>query len=243
MSSDKTGLGDRMKGQYEVRAQTLLPRRTYTIIRLDGKSFHTYTRGCEKPHDRELSVDMQVAAGQLCKQAQGARFAYVQSDEISVLLTDFATDHTDAWFDGNVQKIVSVSASIVTAWFNSLRRTENGLAYFDARVFTIPDPTEVKNYFVWRQRDCVRNSIMSLAQAHFSHKQLHGKNTDELQEMLWSEKRINWADENSVFKNGALVTRTTHTRNGATRSQWDGMWSPMFSQNMDVLDGLVPEYD
>ena len=242
MSSDKTGLGDRMKGQYEVRAQTLLPRRTYTIIRLDGKAFHTYTRGCEKPYDRELSVGMQSAAGLLCKEAQGARFAYVQSDEISVLLTDFATDHTDAWFDGNVQKIVSVAASIVTAHFNSLRR-EKGLAYFDARVFTIPDPTEVKNYFVWRQRDCIRNSIMSLAQAHFSHKQLHGKNTDELQEMLWSEKRINWAAENSVFKNGALVTRTTLNRNGATRSQWDGMRSPVFSQDMTVLDGLVPEYD
>jgi tRNA(His) guanylyltransferase len=114
----KDSLGDRMKGQYEDRARFMLPRRTYTIIRCDGKSFHTFTRHCEKPNDAALAGAMDVAASALCREAQGAKLAYVQSDEISVLLTDFALPTTDAWFDGNVQKMVSVAASVVTEAFN-----------------------------------------------------------------------------------------------------------------------------
>ena len=229
-----------MKGQYEVRAQTHLPRRTYTIIRLDGKAFHTYTRGCEKPYDLNLSNAMQNAAGVLCEQAQGCEFGYVQSDEISLLLTDFATTQTDAWLDGNVQKIVSVSASILTAAFNALRPGKTAL--FDSRVFTIPDRTEVENYFIWRQQDCVRNSMASLAQAHFSHRQLHGVNTAEMQELLWKEKGINWADENPTFKNGAIVVREVYDKEGVERSRWTSGPAPVFTQQRVAFDELVPRY-
>ena len=240
MSSDKTSLGDRMKGQYESRTQTHLPRRTYTIIRLDGKAFHTYTRGCDKPYDLELSVAMTDAAAYLCAQVQGAKFAYVQSDEVSLLLTDFATNQTDAWFDGNVQKMVSVAASTMTAMFNRLMDTD-ALAVFDARVFTIPDRTEVENYFIWRQQDCVRNSISGLAQAHFSHKQLHGVNTDKMQEMLWSEKGISWAEEKDAFKNGVVVRKLPTGLPG--RSEWMSDAAPTWTQERDELSRLIPSYE
>jgi tRNA(His) guanylyltransferase len=199
-------LGDRMKRQYEDRTRVMLPRRTYTIIRADGKAFHTFTRGCEKPHDYRLANAMDAAAVALCEGAQGACFGYVQSDEISVVLTDFATISTDAWFDGNLQKIVSVAASIVTATFNA-EYYQRGIdqkgpdAHFDARVFTIPDPVEVENYFIWRQNDAVRNSIQGLAQAHYSPKQLHGMGQTEMHDMLYA-KGVNWNDCPAEQKRG-----------------------------------------
>src|ERR1035437_2071733 len=114
-------LGDRMKSQYEDRTRYMLPRRTYTIIRLDGKSFHTYTRGLDKPFDKTLSKDIDAAIIAMLPEIHGSVFAYTQSDEISILLTDFATPATSAWFDGNLQKVCSVAASIITAEFNRLR--------------------------------------------------------------------------------------------------------------------------
>jgi len=113
-------LGKRMKTQYELRTRTWLPRRTYTIIRLDGKAFHTFTRGMERPYDERFMNAMDYTAMHLCLEIQGAQMAYVQSDEISILLTDFDKITTDAWFDGQVQKMVSVSASMATAKFNNI---------------------------------------------------------------------------------------------------------------------------
>lgn len=201
---NKDSIGDRMKNQYENRTRFMLPRRTYTIIRCDGKAFHTFTRHCTKPNDPLLASALDAAAKALCEEAQGSVFAYVQSDEISLLLTDFALPTTEAWFDGNLQKIASVSASVVTGAFNRAYRAEMN-AIFDARVFTIPDPVEVENYFIWRQQDATRNSIQSLGQTHFSHGQLRGVNTSELQEMLFQEKGINWNDTPPYWKRGRCI--------------------------------------
>lgn len=243
MNKTRNDLGSRMKTQYEYRSQTYLPRRTYTIIRLDGKAFHTFTRGCEKPYDTTLSTAMCASTEKLCEQIQGAEFAYVQSDEVSVLLTDFATDQTDAWFDGNVQKITSVSASIMTAEFNSRYITAGKKpALFDSRVFTIPDITEVENYFIWRQQDCIRNSISGLAQKHFSHQQLQKKNTNEMQEMLFQEHGINWSEENEAFKNGVLVNRSVATIDYVPRSTWMAQCAPIFTKNRDLFERLIPVY-
>lgn len=190
--SMKDPLGERMKSQYEDRTRYFVPRRTFTIIRLDSKAFHTYTRGLKKPFDHELSEDIDSAIIDMLPEIQGAVFAYTQSDEISVLVTDFSLPTTSAWFDGNIQKMASVSASILTARFNQYRlsrfvqrhsldvlRNDAPIAFFDSRVFTIPDRIEVMNYFRWRQQDCVRNSVSMVAQANFSHKELHGKSTPE----------------------------------------------------------------
>jgi tRNA(His) 5'-end guanylyltransferase len=199
----KDELGDRMKSAYENRTRYMLPRRSYSILRLDGCHFRTYTKGLDKPFDEGLMEDTDNAIIAMLPQVQGAVFAYTQSDEISILLTDFNEVNTSAWFDGNIQKITSVASSILTAEFNEkrlIRRLGNKtpidlaqlsrqdiiymflngpLATFDARVFTIPDRTEVMNYFVWRQSDCIRNSISSVAQYHFSNKELHGKSTKD----------------------------------------------------------------
>jgi tRNA(His) guanylyltransferase len=232
----KDGLGDRMKGQYEDRWRLMLPRRTYTIIRCDGKAFHTFTRHCEKPYDSQLAAAMSDAALALCEQAQGACFGYVQSDEISVLLTDFATPTTDAWFDGNLQKIVSVAASIVTRAFNAARVDlgATGGAVFDARVFVIPDPVEVENYFIWRQKDAERNSVSSLAQAHFSHGQLHGKDRAAMHDMLHNVG-VNWNDCPTEQKRGRGIVRD---ENG-----WRvDLEIPIFTQGRAYLTSRIPRH-
>ena len=206
MKGTKDDLGNRMKEQYENRTRYYLPRRTYTIVRIDGKNFHTYTKNMAKPYDAGLNYAMDCAARFALSQMEGSHFAYVQSDEISILLTDFANLDTQAWFDGNIQKIVSVSASAVGAEFNC--NFQHSRAVFDARAFTIQDPNEVANYFLWRTRDCIRNSISMLAQHHFSHKQLHGKSTTDMQDMLVHQAQKNWNDEPARFKTGSLQTRT-----------------------------------
>ena len=236
MASDKTGIGDRMKGQYEDRARFMLPRRTYTIVRVDGKAFHSFTRGMEKPFDLGLMEVMDKTAQFMCGEMQGAKMAYVQSDEISVLLTDFDTITTDAWFDGNVQKIASISASLATAQFNAVCKwAHHGPALFDARVFTIPDCIEAENYFIWRQQDASRNSIQMAAQANFSHKQLQGKSCSECQEMLFSEKGINWNDYPARCKRGSVIKYDDSFK-----------WTiddepPVFTQDRAYLQSLIPE--
>ena len=258
----KDSLGDRMKADYENRTRTLLPRRTYTLIRVDGKSFHSYTRGCERPYDLGLMEDMDAAALALCENLEGARLAFVQSDEISVLLTDFTTMQTEAWFDGNVQKLASISASVATAQFNWARmqrppKLGGRLAHFDSRAFTIPDPVEVENYFIWRQQDATRNSISMTAQAHFSHGRLQGKSIDEMQEMLWQEKGLNWNEMPGGFKRGRCVVQKTETKaveyrdkrtgetrtvTGVERRVWECVAPPVFTQEREWLRARVPRY-
>jgi len=270
--SQKDSLGDRMKGHYENRTRYLLPRRTYTIIRVDGKAFHAYTKGCDRPYDSMLSEDMDFTAVALCRQIEGAAIAYVQSDEISLLLTDFADNQTQAWFDGNLQKLVSLSAAIATAHFNSFRwqrllldgsREANSpnllgerIAYFDSRAFTIPDPVEVENYFIWRQQDATRNSISMTAQAHLPHERLQGKTSDEMQEMLWQEKGINWNDMPGGFKRGRCVVREavvqdkeyvdkrtgqTRTASGVERHAWNPVVPPVFTRERDWIRSYIPQ--
>jgi tRNA(His) 5'-end guanylyltransferase len=218
----KDALGDRMKEFYEDRTRIKLPRRTFTIIRIDGKAFHTYTKGLERPFDEGLIEDMNATTAYLCKNIQGAKFGYVQSDEISLVLTDFDDLGTHAWFDNNLQKMVSVAASMATAEFNKLRLTrymKNSMIFlesediekfkmaeFDARAFQIPFIDEVENYFIWRQQDAVRNSISSVAQSLYSPKQLHGVKTDQMQEMIF-QKGINWNDYDFRKKRGAVIAK------------------------------------
>jgi len=232
----KDTLGDRMKENYEDRTRIFLPRRTYTIIRIDGKAFHTYTKGLERPFDEKLINDMDETAMFLCKNIQGSKFAFVQSDEISILLTDFDDLTTDAWFDGNIQKMVSVSSSFATAKFNELRPGK--LAFFDSRVFTIPSNIEVENYFIWRQQDTTRNSISSVAQSLYSHKQLEGKNTNEQQEMIF-QKGINWNDYAPKYKRGRFIEKQNYEKDGATRTKWVSVEPPVFTQERMFLTSRI----
>lgn len=205
-------IGDRMKSQYENRTRVFLPRRTYTILRVDGKAFHTYTRRMDRPYDKDFMQVMDATASAMLPEIMGSEFAYVQSDEINILLTDFYKPNTEAWFDGNVQKIASIGAALATGWFSYLVYcVENcklakfsGIPLFDARVFTIPDYIEVENYFIWRQKDAERNSIQMLAQHYYSHKQLHEKNCSDLQDMIHAAGD-NWNNHATRFKRGGLI--------------------------------------
>lgn len=205
----KDALGARMKSDYEQRARLMLPRRTWTVVRLDGRAFHSYTRGLDRPFDAQLVEDMAATAAVLCEEVAGCRLAYTQSDEISLILADTATPTTQAWFDGNQQKIVSITASLATAVFNELRPGKRAL--FDSRAFTIPDPVEVSNYLIWRQQDAVRNSIQMAGQARFSHRALHLKSTGDIQEMLWSAHGVNWNGYPARFRRGTVVAPITRT--------------------------------
>ncbi len=239
---NRGSLGDRMKKQYEDRTRTKLPRRTYTIIRLDGVHFHTYTKGFRRPFDHVLMGVLDRATIDLCHIVDGIKFAYVQSDEVSLLLTDFTNPTTESWFDGNIQKLVSVSASTLTAYFNEYmgrvkpEQRYKPLATFDSRVFTIPDSTEVENYFIWRQQDWVRNSIQAVAQSLYSPKQLHKKNNNELQEMIF-QKGVNWNNYPIPIKRGRIVKK--HESKGWTIDNE----IPIFTQDKNYLRSLIPKYE
>jgi len=233
--TDKTSLGDRMK-LYENVPRIYLTPRMPTILRIDGKSFHAYTRGFEKPWDRQLIKGFVAAASALLEEIQGSKIAYCQSDEISILINDYEKFNTSSWFDKNVQKMCSVSASIATAAFNQFMYNNLKTARFDSRCFVLPRE-EVVNYFHWRQRDAVRNSISGLAQKHFSHKQLHKKNTKQMQEMLFQEKRINWNHCHTLEKRGWCVVRETkEVSPGILRTFIEPDWGiPKFSEDRDYI--------
>ena len=184
-------LGSRMK-EYEQVTKTYLPRMTPVIIRIDGRAFHTYTRKLKKPFDDNFVKIMQNVCLKLCQNIQNCVLGYVQSDEISLLLVDYYDINTSAWFNNQVQKMVSVSASMATLYFNEEinklhkeKSVENyeyfkeNLATFDSRVFALP-LHEVVNYFIWRQKDASRNSVNVVAQSFFNAKELEGISNSEL---------------------------------------------------------------
>lgn len=239
--------------RYEESTRFTLPRRTYTILRVDGRAFHSWTRGLPKPYDTDLMGLIDEAAIALCEQIPGAQFAYVQSDEISVLAVDFAAVDTQSWFDGNVQKWASVGASVASTAFNlrlmrlkGLNRDENLIhitkklpnAVFDARVFTVPDPIEVENYFVWRQQDAERNSVMMLARAYASHKQLAGKKRADQHEII-HKAGDNWAKHPVRFKHGAVIRRNDVDMPRYSHWYMDKK-TPTFTKERAYLRSLVP---
>jgi len=232
-------LGQRMKENYEDRTRIMLPRRTYTIVRVDGKAFHTFTAGLKKPFDEDLNNAMNVTTKLMCTEMQGSRLAYHQSDEISILLADFDKPTTEAWFGGNLQKIASVSASMATAFFTEyFKKRGRGFPMFDARAFTIPDPIEVENYFIWRQQDAARNSIQSVAQSLYSHSQLQGKDTNELQEMIF-RAGTNWNDLPAFMKRGTPVIWTEE--HGWLSCLYEN--NPVFTEDRDFLRNRIPRFE
>lgn len=239
----------RMKANYESRSKQFLTRRTPVIIRLDGKAFHTYTKGLDKPFDEGLIEDMEETTRFLCENIQGVKLGYCQSDEISLLLTDYEDFNTQSWFDYNIQKITSISASMATAKFNELRLKRNiikytedkgyesyadslplpKLAFFDSRAFNIPKE-EVSNYFLARQKDAVKNSVAMLAQSLYSHSELHKKNGTDMQEMCF-QKGYNWNDLSYKKKRGCTIMKVQKTMSDGhvefLRGKWESIETPI----------------
>ena len=233
-------LGERMK-EYEAVTKLKLIRRTPAIIRLDGKAFHTYTRGFDKPWDWRMSIAMTETAKFICENVMGAKFAYTQSDEISILITDYYGINTEAWFDYQVQKVVSVSSSLATYKFNEVMRGLgiNKAAFFDARVANYPKE-EVCNYFIWRQKDAERNSVQGLAQSLFSHKELQGVSNKKLQDEMFTEKGVNWNEISVINKRGAGIIKEHYERDGAERSRWvTDLNTPVFVEDRQYIETFV----
>lgn len=226
-------LDDRMKNAYENRYRMYLPDRIPVIIRLDGKAFHSFTRGLKKPFDALFIKTMQDTMEYLCSNIQGCKFGYVESDEISLCLWSWSKNESDAWFGNNLQKMVSISASMAGVAFNRYwngnvaeylckyesdiiteeedkyritikNKAEMLMPVFDSRAFIIP-AEEVHNYFVWRQNDCMRNSIQGLAQSLYSEREIHRINTSKLQNKMFSEKGVNWNDYSVVERRGTCI--------------------------------------
>lgn len=247
-------IGNRMKANYEFRDRHYLTRRTPVIIRLDMKCGSSYTAPLRKKDSSnagwnlEFMEVMDKTAENLVREIQGAELAYVQSDEISVLLNDFKNLNSDAWFDYCQSKIESVSASIASATFTieSWRIWKQPLspivsvldlvpAYFDSRSFNLPE-AEVVNYFIWRQKDAERNSLNLLAQTLYSHKELQGKNRDALFQMCEAKGRV-WGELDAYLKRGRCVSRVNVEENGAIRSKIVvDKEIPIFTQDREYIE-------
>lgn len=225
MSNKTNSLEKRIKENYENRAKTYLVRRSPVVIRCDGRSFHTFTQDFERPYDEIFHKAMNETTKYLCQNIQGCKIGYTQSDEITLILTDYDTLTTDAWFGYAVQKMCSIAASMATLAFNkaferevnfgSVCRGEYNIKYekairkgamFDARCFNVPKE-EIANVLIWRQQDATRNAIQMLGQCHFSHDELKKKNNDQVQDMLFLQKGINFNDMPTKFKRGVCCVK------------------------------------
>lgn len=277
MSKKNDALGTRMK-TYEYETRKYLERKSPVICRIDGKAFHSFTRGFKKPFDEIFVKSMQDTMKYLCENIQGCVLGYTQSDEITLVLVDYQDKDSCAWFDNNIQKMASVSASMATFAFNrafqseinqyewdwrtsltpqsvsiqeantkyvnTLKQAARKGAMFDSRVFTLPKE-EVVNCLIWRQQDATRNSIQSVGQANFSHKELHGKNCSDIQDMLMLEKNNNWNNYPTHLKRGSCCVKkpfiiNKDTEQEAIRNKWViDTEIPIFTQDKEYINKLI----
>ena len=249
----KDSLGSRMK-RYEKATGTQLIPRMPTIIRVDGKAFHTFTRKINAENDPTHATGpshkfhrvMQSTAHGLAYYMQNTQFVYHQSDEISILLVDYQGLQSQQWFGGKVQKMASVSASMASAYFNvgwgfefEPASTFPSAAVFDSRVFQLPKE-EVANYFIWRQQDATRNSVQMLARKYFSHKETHKKNNSQLQDMLMLQHDINWNDQPTWTKRGACIIPDTPSDLKPFSTPWfDDNEIPIFTADRNYIEKFV----
>lgn len=201
---------------YESVPRSRLVSQIPVMARLDGKAFHTFTRGFDRPYARTFHECMWETAKYLCEHVQGVRIAYVQSDEITLLLTQ-KTVYMQPWFDYEVQKMCSVAAS----WA--------GVAFLSALQSRVP-------------QHATRNSIQMLGQAFFSYRELHNKSCDDIQEMLFSQKGLNWSDCPVPQKRGVCLKKESYVGNeDAMRTRWVVDENiPVFTQDRDYITSQIP---
>ncbi len=184
------------------------------MVRLDGKAFHTFTRGLERPFDARLQRLMDDTTRHLVKEC-GALIGYTQSDEISLLY--YSTGKGEPFLGGRYQKLTSILAATATFVFNrrlaaELPEKADKMALFDCRAWVVPSLEEAANTLLWRELDASKNSISMAAQARISHTDLQGKNGKEQQELLFQRAGINWNDYPARSKRGAWFRRVEVTR-------------------------------
>ena len=216
MSKENDALGDIMKGYEMAYAGVKAMKGIPLLARLDGRSFHTFTKGLQRPYDQRLSECMIETTKYLVKETH-AKVGYTQSDEISLVWHVPVESTSEYMFDGRIQKMTSVLAALASVKFAKLiaekipEKADKG-PVFDCRVWQVPTLQLAADAFLWRELDATKNSISMAAHAYFSHKSLQGLNGSEKQERLWSEKGINWNDYPTFFKRGTYVQRRNHER-------------------------------
>lgn len=203
--------GDRMKA-YEARTELSLLPLLPSLARVDGRAFHSFTRGLERPYDAAFAQAMIETARRLAEETQ-AKVAYTQSDEITLAWLS-TNPKSEIWFGGRHSKMVSQLGALATLFFYRacLQFLPAGYAErlptFDARVWQVPNRAEGANVFLWREMDATRNSINMAAQSVYPDKELFGKTSSEKQELLF-QKGINWNDYPSFFKRGTYIQHQT----------------------------------
>lgn len=214
MGNKKDSLGDRHKfyeRQYAgLKLMPLLP----VVCRLDGKAFHSFTKGLRRPYDERLS-SLMVETTKYIMAETNANIAYTQSDEISLIWYTEKLD-TMLFFDSKLLKMNSILSAMTSVFFNKnlnrfLPEKSHCNPVFDSRVWNVPTLGEASLYLLWREQDATRNSISMAAQAYYSHKELMGKSSKMKQEMLFS-KGVNWNDYPAFFKRGTYIQKRTITR-------------------------------
>lgn len=259
---DRSAIGVRQK-ELEHTTRLFLPKDTYTMVRVDGKSFHTWCRGLRKPWDPRLVETMRQTMFALAERSQDCVLAYCQSDEITLVLAGYSRENSQAWFDGNLQKIASVCAGTASAHFNANAReifepeeiAQRDLAVFDGRAWPLATPTDVLENLRWRIKDAERNSASMLGQGNYSHRELHGVSRRDLIEKLEREKGVVWADEPGAFRTGSVCVKRktsepvtfTHKRTGEVitldaveRSYWSLEDAPRPFEIEEKLSAMIP---
>lgn len=201
-------LGDRMK-MYESHYNQSLIKFLPAFARLDGKAFHSFTRDLKRPYDQDLSYLMRELTQFLVSET-GAIIGYTQSDEIT-LSWYYPEYQSQMYFDGKINKLNSILASMATLKFRELcaeflPEKQKEFALFDCRTWNVPNIVEGANVFVWREQDATRNSIQMAARSVFSHRECQNKSCPELQEMLF-KKGTNWNDYPDYFKKGSYIRK------------------------------------
>lgn len=232
----ETDLSDRMK-DYEMRQDEMLLKRIPVIIRLDGKSFHTFTRKMVRPFDDDVLLQaMRNTMLRLCQNIQGTVFGYTQSDEITLVLVDYDELDKVPWFDYRVQKLCSLSAAMATLYFNqefakltdekygsseseeaAFYQKSKWQAMFDARAYNVP-MDDVNNLLHWRQLDAEKNSVNNLARCYFKDKELVKKSMSDRINMLL-EKKVNWFEIPTRFKRGTCAIKVAENGD-VEKSKW-----------------------
>lgn len=179
------------------------------IIRLDGNSFHNWTKGLKRPFDGDLTSLMVDTTKFLVKETN-AIVGYTQSDEITLIL--YSGDRKSAIYnDGKKQKILSKLTGALTPYFNEIRKqylpNHNKIANFDCRIYQTPTLHDACVQLLWRENDATKNSIAMLAQSLFPHEDLLHLNGSQLQDKMMLEKNVNWNDLEVRFKRGSYVKR------------------------------------
>jgi tRNA(His) 5'-end guanylyltransferase len=208
-------LGDYVKGFEKVATGPSIPKGKPMLIRLDGRAFHSFTKGLTKPFDRNLTSLMQATTKYLVHQSN-ALVGYTQSDEISLVCFIPAESEAEYFFGGRVQKITSLLASMATAYFNKglsdfLPEKKDSLPLFDARVWEVDSLRDAFLTLLWRERDAIKNSITMVAQYHFGHSKLQGISGKQKREML-HDIGDPWENYDDCFKRGSYFGRVTEKR-------------------------------